>query len=151
MEMILDILGYNICNYWIIISKGFWFQTYVHSFVVFVPMKGVLLWALYSILKRWLYLHIDHTGCTGNNHCSTILITETIALLEHSADLHINVCIIWRVSFPVFSTAAVMEASMLSPEIKGVICIMESAKKNSWTFKQTGSNLSWFCSVLWEL
>jgi len=39
-----------------------------------------------------IFVHIDHTSCTGNN--SIILVTETVALLEHSVGLHISVCII---------------------------------------------------------
>jgi hypothetical protein len=61
-------------------------------------------------------VHIDHTGRTGNNHCSIILITETVELLEHSVGLHKSVYIIGRVS-SVFSVTAVVQASLLSPEI----------------------------------
>jgi len=95
MKIILDILGYNIWNS--IISKGFWFQKFVNCFVVFVPMKGVVLWSLYSNLKCWLYLFILTIQAT-QEITSIILITETVALLEHNVGLHISVCIIWRVS-----------------------------------------------------
>jgi len=88
MKIILDILGYNIWNS--IISKGFWFQKYVNSFVVFVPMKGVVLWSLYSNLKHWLYLFIL-TIQAAQEITSIILITETVALLEHSVGPHISV------------------------------------------------------------
>jgi hypothetical protein len=33
-----------------------------------------------------------------------------------------------------------MQSSMLSLEIKDMLCIMESALQHSWTLKQTGSN-----------
>jgi hypothetical protein len=95
MKIILDILGYNIWNS--IISKGFLFEKHVNIFVVFVPMKGVVLWSLYSNLKCWLYLFVL-TIQAVQKITSIILITETVALLEYSVGLHISVCIIRRMS-----------------------------------------------------
>jgi hypothetical protein len=96
MKIILDVLGCNIWNS--IVSKGFRFLTCPQfcGICSYERSGTVITWCNPETLVTSVY--IDYTSCTGNNHCSIILIPETVELLEHSVDLYISVCIIGRVS-----------------------------------------------------